>query len=431
MLLAQVTGGKERNKGIGMHHRILFLMSTLLVSFLASCTGNAPAIEPPTTVMATPMSPMATPQPTVTPSPSPSPAPATATPTAVHSQSEQIRRETSPNGQWIAIIDQAAGSLALERPDGDTSNVFLEGSTVSAVKWSPDGKHLLIERTNWLPPQEGRPRASGPPEIWGVRIEDGFVEPAVLLFRPDAEEVEEQSLGALSEIVFGRWAPDDQHILLWVGASGSIRADGNAPWVLNVTTGDAVRPADWSLVNPRYYSWAPDSSALAITVGGGRSAQFNKWLNIVNLDSGDVTTVVSNTEQVPGIVAWSPKGDLIAYAAVPAEQTDRDSCCPINFKNPAIAARRVYLLNPETGKYRRLNRIDAYQDTPIWSEDGERLHYVQWEPAAETIVLMAADPVTGEAQPIEESRQPAPPDTLVGYYGQARWDEVLYYVPDM
>jgi hypothetical protein len=339
----------------------------------------------------------------------------------------------SPDGQWAAIVDEATGSLALEGPDGDTSLILPEGSTVGAVAWAPDGTLLLVERRNWLPPQDDQPQASGPPEIWAVRIAGGTAEPPALLFRPDAEEVEEQAPGRLAEVVFGRWAPDGRHIFLWIGASGSIRADGNAPWVLDTTTGDGVSPADRSLVNPRYTSWAPDSSALAVTAGGGRSAQVNKWLNIVDVDSGEVTTVISDNEQVPGIVAWSPNSarvDRIAYAAVPAEKTGRGYTSLMTFENPAIAARRIYLLDPGTGETRRLNEVGGYQDAPVWSRDGERLYYVQRDRETETLVLMVADPETGEAEPIEASRRPAPADTRVGYYGQAAWDEVLGYVPD-
>lgn len=407
-----------------MPHRIVFLVSFASAILLASCAGPGPAVPPTATVL-----PTETPRPTSRPLPSPTPEPATATPTEVSGQLEQIRRVESPDGHWTAVVGEAAGSLALEGPRGDTSVVLPEGSTVGTVTWSPDGKLLLVERTNWLPSQDDQPRVSGPPEIWRVRITDGSAEPAALLLRPDAEEVEEQSLGGLAEIVFGRWAPDGRHIFLWIGPSGSIRADGNVPWVLDVATGDAVRPADWALVNPRYYSWAPDSSALALTVGGGRSAQVNKWLNIVALPSGEVTTAISKTQQIPGIVAWSPKGDAIAYAAVPAEKTGKEHASWMVFENPAIAARRVYLLDPATGEYRRLNDIDGYQDAPVWSSDGEQLYYVQRDPETETLVLMVADPETGEAQPIEASRRPAPPDMRVGYYGQAEWDDLLSFVP--
>lgn len=413
-----------------MLHRIVFPISIILAILLTSCAGARTPGPATATVVLT-----ETAHPTSEPFPSPTPEPATATPAEVDVPSEQVQRVESPDEQWIAIVNEAAGSLALEAPDGTTSTMFPEGSTVGAVAWSPDGKVLLVERTNSAPTQDDQLQASGPPEIWAVRVADDTAEQATLLFQPAAEEVEEQCLGGLAEVVFGRWAPDGRHIFLWVGASGSIRADGNAPWVLDTKTGDALRPADWALVNPRYYSWAPDSSSLAVTVGGGRSAQVNKWLNIVDLDSGEVTTVISDTEQVPGIVAWSPvdnsvTGDEIAYAAVPAEKTGRAYASLMSFENPAIAARRIYLLDPGTGEYRRLNDVDNYQDAPVWSSDGEQLYYVQRDRETETLVLMVADPETGEAQPIEASRRPASPDRRVGYYGQAAWDDVLGYLPD-
>jgi len=180
------------------------------------------------------------------------------------------------------------------------------------------------------------------------------------------------------------------------------------------------------LLNPRYQSWAPDGSALVFTAGGGRSAQANKWLNLFDVTSGQVTTVVSETEQVPGIVAWSPQGDLIAYAAVPAAETGPGLADWMVFENPAIAGRRVYLLDPATGRHWRLNNTETFQDAPTWSDDGAILYYVQRE--GDIMALLAADPATGQAQVVEGSRRPAP--GAVGYYGQSEWDGLLAHRPE-
>jgi hypothetical protein len=85
--------------------------------------------------------------------------------------------------------------------------------------------------------------------------------------------------------------------------------------------------------------------------------------------------------------------------------------------------RRVYLLNPKTREHHRLNQVDAFQDAPAWSDDGAVLYYVQRE--GNDMVLMAANPSTGQAQVIGGSRRPAP--TGVGYYGQSNWDDLLAY----
>ena len=366
-----------------------------------------------------------------TPPPPPSPLPLATVPYTVTARIEQldrVRRIPSPDGRWTAMVNETTDSLNLQSAEGETFTVFPEGSTVGTVAWSPDSRYLLVVRTNWLPPQpDVGVQASGPAEIWQVRAEGDRVGKPLLLFRPAPQPGEqERAVVSPSQITLGQWSPDSRYVLLWLGPlSASIMADGNEPWVLDVETDEATQLADWALVNPRYQSWAPDSSALAITAGGYRSAQVNKWLNVFDVASGQVTTVVSQTEQIPGIVAWSPQGDLIAYAAVPAAETGPDLADWMSFENPAIAGRRVYLLDPATGRHWRLNDTDAFQDAPTWSDDGAILYYVQRK--GDTMALMAADPNTGQAQVIEGSHRPAP--RAVGYYGQSDWDDLLAHRP--
>jgi len=53
------------------------------------------------------------------------------------------------------------------------------------------------------------------------------------------------------------------------------------------------------------------------------------------------------------------------------------------------------------------------------------LYYVQRDGAE--VVLMAADPTTGQATPIETSRQPLP--DYIGYYSQGEWEQWLTHRP--
>jgi hypothetical protein len=182
---------------------------------------------------------------------------------------------------------------------------------------------------------------------------------------------------------------------------------------------------DTTVVNRRYQSWSPDSAKLVLSAGVGRSAQSNKWLELFNVSPPQVTTVVSKTEQIPGIVAWSPRGNWIAYAAVASADVGSDPYS-MTWQNPAIAKRRIFLLNPATRERIRLNTADTFQDAPAWNDDGSTLYYVQRDRS--DIVLAATNPLTGTVRLVEESRRPAP--QVVGYYGQSRWDDVLGYRPD-
>lgn len=333
----------------------------------------------------------------------------------------------APDGEWVAVLDGAAGSLDVVGADGTTHNVFPAGASAWAASWSPDSATLLVVLSNWEPTQGDVP-VSAPPEIWRVALADGVVGEPQQVFRLGDTEMAALSGGGRVELVFGAWSPTSNAVVFWAGGGAAMRADGNAPFVLDVTTGDATRVAGWALVNPAYQSWAPDGTNLAMTVGGGRSAQANKWLNLVDLDVGTVSTIISKTAQIPGIVAWSPQGDRIAYAAVeagpPGAYENDDHCCPITFDNPDIAGRRIYLLDPATGEHWRLNDEETFQDAPVWGGDG-RLYYV--ERSGDQLALMAADPESGEAQVVAGSEQPLP--DLVGYYGQSDWAEWLRDVP--
>jgi hypothetical protein len=325
------------------------------------------------------------------------------------------------------VLNTKVGSLDLKGPGDKTFSVFPPGSTAQDAIWSRDSRRLFVVRTNFLPPQAGMiSEGSAPIQMWQIRIQEHRPSLPALVFQSPSKP---QTSGKYipEQIVFGRWSPNNRCLLFWLGILGaSPQADGLSMWVLDIETSKATLLADAALLNPRYQSWAPDSSALAFTAGGYRSAQVNKWLNLFNPATGQVTTVVSKTETIPGIVAWSPRGDLIAYAAVQASDASMGQADWMSFENTAILKRRVFLLDPKTGKHWRFNRVDAFQDAPTWSEDGAILYYVQRE--GDSMALMAANPSTGGAQVIGGTRRPAP--HAVGYYGQSDWDDLLAYRPD-
>ena len=343
------------------------------------------------------------------------------------SKGTQATTVTSPDGRWSAFIDAETGALTLRGVAENSREIFPIGSTVQAVLWSPDSRGLVAVRANWTWDEpDAKVESGAPPEIWWLPLQGEKIGEPYLRYRADTALFGGSYQSGPTQIVLGDWSPNARYLLFWYGPLGaSIMADGLQPWVLNIESGAAYQPADSALLNPRYHSWSPDSSTLAITAGSGRSAQVNKWLNLYDTDTGEVVTVISETEQVPGIVAWSPEGDRIAYAAVRAEETGQEWANLMTWENPAISGRRIYLLDPKTGEHRRLNATNAFQDAPVWSENGAVLYYVQKEGAQ--LVLVSAAPNTGQAQIVEGSQQPIP--EKIGYYGQGDWLSMLKFLP--
>ena len=89
--------------------------------------------------------------------------------------------------------------------------------------------------------------------------------------------------------------------------------------------------------------------------------------------------------------------------------------------NPAIANRRIYLLDPKTARCHRLNDVDAYQDAPCWGASEGELFYVELRD--ERLHLMVANPAAGIGRLVPKAD--APFAGTVGYYGQADWDDLL------
>ncbi len=343
--------------------------------------------------------------------------PAIVSPTPYPNPYGQLQEIASPDGKWTAVLDTRVGSLELKNRAGKVFPIFPPGSIASDVNWSPDSRRLFVARNNyWLDPQL-QPQSGASLQIWQVQIPVDTPTTPTLSFESSGEPPE--------LAIFDGWSPNQRYLLFWVGPDASGGTDGLGLWVLDVQNNKVTRLAESALMNPKYQSWAPDSSALAFTAGGYRSAQVSKWLTIFNTTTNQVATVVTMTEQIPGIVTWSPRGNLIAYAAVRAEDTGDEWADWMSFENKAILARRVYLLDPKTGKHWRLNTVDAFQDAPTWSDDGSVLYYVQRK--GDDMLLMAANPANGQAQIVPGTRMPAP--HAVGYYGQSNWDSLLAHIP--
>ena len=361
-------------------------------------TADLVPTEPPTS------------SPTSIPTPAPTQTPALAG-TSTSQESTQAGqpsdRLSSPDGSWTAIINRGDGSLVIEGPLWLKQTLFPAGSQVNDAEWSQDGAHLAVAV------QRSTQAAAS---IHFLGFSGGAIHEEGTAYQAQGEAAGDQ-------LTLGAWSPDDRYILFWPGStSASLLVDGLPLWSLNLDGLQATHLSQAALVNKTYQSWAPDSSALVFSNGGNRSAQVGKWLSLYRVSTGQVTTLIDQDQVVPGAVAWSPDGKQIAFAAVAADQTGQNDADDMSWDNPAILARRIYLLDPQSGEFKRLNSTDVYQDAPRWSVDGKTLYYVQID--NDQAVLMAADPANGEGQS-QDGVQADLPDTA-GYYGQVDWSSLFY-----
>jgi Tol biopolymer transport system component len=329
----------------------------------------------------------------------------------------QVQSIPSGDAQWSAYLDD--GGLRLYHAALAEYKLFPSGSTIESVIWSPDSARLLAVQSNLalIEPTGSGFEVTGPLAIWSVTTAD--LTPRQLADLPESAE-------SPSQMQWGQWSPDGRYVAFWSGPlSASILADGLPLSILDSTGGTITPLGDSSLYTPTYHTWSPDSSRLAVTLGGGREAWRGKSLAIFDLAMGMTTPVAAAADQIPGRVAWSPDGSRIAYAANPAASADLEPST-ITFDNPGIAARRIYLLDVAIGATRPLNDVDSFQDAPVWNADGSTLYYIQR--VDDSLRLMAADSVSGVATAVEGASEPLP--DLAGYYGLFDWSSLLQQIPE-
>ncbi len=227
------------------------------------------------------------------------------------------------------------------------------------------------------------------------------------------------------QMILGPWSPDSQQLVFWLGGQSlSLSVDGLPMWLLDVQTGQASQVSELALPNKAYQSWSPDSKTLAFTNGGYRSAQIGKHLSLYHVETNEITEInkfPTTGGLVTGAVAWSPAGNLIAVAAVETSQTGTDYADYMGWDNSAIAARRIYVVNPQNGAFQPLTLSDVYEDAPLWNLDGSRLYFVQQADA--TARLMMFDLETTRLEALPGCEIPMPPSAE--YYGQVDWSDLF------
>lgn len=320
------------------------------------------------------------------------------------------QRVVSPDGRWAADFNSETGGLEIVKISGPNQSLLAKGITVYGASWSPNGAMLAVS----LSQPGADPAATRVAEIWLSQVNGDALSEMKPFYTPGNSSGGPSTAGL--QVILGAWSPDSSQLLFWQGMmSASITADGLPLWVIEIKTGNTKQIADTTLVNPGYQSWSPDSRALVFSNGGYRSAQVMKWLSLYQVDSGQTTDLVPATQLVPGDVAWAPDGKEIAFAAVDAAKTGMELADYMSWENPAILARRIYLLDIKTGEYRRLDQTEAYQDAPRWA--GSHLLFVQM--GQNQVTLMDANLETGAASALPGCQAELPP--VAGYYGQTDW----------
>lgn len=314
----------------------------------------------------------------------------------------------------------------------------LPGAVIADARFLTDGRLALIlavpgrdERQLWLVARGGDARLAGPPGARlalaisrdGVSVaylsrgdlSAGGVSPIDVTGAPRLDEVWVAGLdGGRGDLRFAlppntaderlvdlSWSPDDGHLLL----VSQQRPQGGTLRTrllrLDIGTGEAreliALPGE---VVPTSYEWSPAGDRVALLI----RAASRTTLCLVGTSDGSFRALAEAGSAPFPPLAWSPRGDRLAYAAQP----DAPPADPSGNTVPVA----IHTDDLDGGPARRLG--DATGQEPGWRGDGLIVAFARAKGRGP--LLLRAFDAAGAGQDL--GQLPLPPGALVG----VRWD---------
>jgi Tol biopolymer transport system component len=316
---------------------------------------------------------------------------------------------------------------AIPADDGDPivlADGLAEQLRFSWPCWSPDGDALLVSATGH--DAEGGQRL----EIRRVAPE-GDVDP-IAIFQNDSDSP-------------GMIAPSIPHYMCWSpsGRMAAVVAQSRKGLMLHLV--DATRSLQaQSLMagGPLYFSWAPDSKALAIHLGM-ELLLFDTAASGQTDASGSTRIARDNpTFRSP---VWTLEGDAFLYTTPNTSDgvtlwrstrdgESREALLPVNGMSTLVRAPQTDLIavTPLAGQgplSREVMIVDANTGTsqtvtsgPVtalsWAPDGSALFYVSPIGGEADLTLLRLDLKTGQRRPLAQFRPSGEFATLLGFFDQ-------------
>lgn len=342
------------------------------------------------------------------------------------------------SADFVAYV--ASGDLHVDAPGG-VDRVLVRGAPdggVNGVAWSPDDRSLAFTRRRVLSPDSAAvaPRGapapgstprpgprSGPARpldpaaagLWKVHVAGG---PPVPVAGPGV---------AGGEPIVRGWTGDGARILYLrpVGdlRSSSLLADGAPLFAVPAAGGAPVELAAAVLPYQDFVVPAPGGGErVAVVAGRGRETWLDKRLEVVDAATGRGRELTPRGRAAIH-PAWSPGGDALAWASMPA-----DSTLPPTDLPSLLGARRI-LRAPAAGGVAAplVAAAQAREEAPAWSADGRTLLFVR----VDTLGVASLWTVPARGGPavlrLEGLQPPAgtPAPGWIGAYGHVAWSDVF------
>ena len=263
----------------------------------------------------------------------------------------------SSDGRWLAFLSDRGvkQQIQLIRPDGGEAFPLTEvAQGVNAFRWAPSGTRIAF-----VAPDPEDPSEEQRSERYGAFAEEDADPGRSHLWMVD---VVPDSLPEPSRLTEGRaytvsgfeWSPDGTRIAFAHQPTPSINARGDIS-VIAVETRTIV-PVVTTPGSEGGFEWSPDGRWLLYTSSGADTTSDyyrNDFLFKVPVDGGEPVRLAADLDETISGFWWRPNGIYL----IAADRTER----------------RIYLVDPGSGKETRVGATPERVNTLDFSSDGRTM----------------------------------------------------------
>jgi Tol biopolymer transport system component len=318
--------------------------------------------------------------------------------------------------------------LIVAAPDGSDPVSVAGGMDISRPAWSPDGSRIaFVEGATNLTYEDVLtcPHA-GVPRLFVADVATAASGPLLELAAPDGCPI----------LSTPEWSPDGSRIAL--ASRGVYLVD-----VASSRLTELLPPTDAVAA-----AWSPDGQRLVVAVAPSSGGASSRML-VVGADGQDLEEITRLDKTHVHSVAWSPQGDLIAFAGT-EESSGQARFFVINldgsglrslaqgedhgfawspdgrrlalaFSEPSFSpvsgsVSNLYTVDVDDGGTTRLTDVAASEYDPAWSADGSAIAFVSTRDAEGGIFAVHSD---GSLTPLIPTHG-EPPQAFLGPDGRVR-----------
>jgi Tol biopolymer transport system component len=335
------------------------------------------------------------------------------------------------DGNRIGYLVKAApvnSGVATGLAYSDGTKVTPTVGRVRSPSWSPDGKRVVYEKTDFTPRPQGQQLYSWDPDyeyhytdVFPVYSRDGVLVTTDLQ-RGEAGNNPHVSISTWNmdgytghrrifsnwsgSAMMASWSPDGKQLVFGFGTFFGGRNQRPAQIMIMNADGSNVKAVTEGMPNAGFPNWSPDGKSIVYRVWNAQNK--NEWgLRLMNLADHSIKVLSTEWDNFP---FFSPSGDRILFTRQQASNKDFD----------------IFTMKADGTDMKQLTTTLGTDGHATWSADGKQIFFMSARTGFKDEILM----YDNSPQPYAQIFIMNADGTHVRQLTESRWEDSMpVYVP--